>query len=260
MNTNCSKRILCLIKKIYDTVEHPSCWQEVLKELSAYVSDGKAALTIRDNNEKHIFVDRYKENKIYGFSNEGMNAYMTKSYLDDVWVAVELASEVGEIRQFSNHIPINKLQETKFYKEWLLSEKIMDGISVQLFKNKDIRIVLNVFYGNKPLQINALLRDIEILMPFLLQATKFWMTDVGVILKGGLNSHSKKIINESKITKREWEFLITRIRTGSNSDTAKIMGITMNTVYTYTKRIHEKLNVGTFSQAALLLDGYTHKF
>lgn len=186
---------------------------------------------------------------------------MTRHYLNDIWVAIELASKVGEVCQFSKELPIKDLEKTKFFKEWLSTQDIIDGISLQLFKNENIRIVLNVFYSKKNnFEIRALLEDLKILTPYLCQATMLWMKDVGVERDREVNLHYDSFKKDNEITNREWAFLITRIRTGNNQETAEIMNLEMSTMYTYTKRIYAKLNVKSFSQAALLLDGYTSRF
>lgn len=253
------KKILRLVEDIYKTVEHPACWQEVLQVLSEYIGDGKAALTIRDNTEKHIYVDRYKQNKVYGFSMDGLGEYITKYHLEDVWIPIEAKCGVGEICRFSTYLPVAELKKTTFYKEWLFTQNIMDGIALQIFKNKDIRIVLNVFFSSSTSQVNKLLQDIEILVPHFCQAAKLWMKSAGIDLGAGINYHQENFKKKYNITDRQLEYLLTHIRTGNNQKTADIMGIDVSTTYTYAKRIKEKLDVKSIASAKHLLEGFTNE-
>jgi len=254
------KKILDLVEDIYNIIEYPACWQGVLKKLAAYIPESKAALTIRNNRLEGIYVDRFKENKIYGFSMDAVNQYIMEYVREDVWIPVEAKCSVGEICRFSEHYDQKKLVDTVFYKEWLQPNNISDGIAVQLFKCENFRVVLNVFLPSGEYKAERLLEDLDLLLPHLLKACRLWMKRLDIVSVDNVNLHLENFKEKYDVTPAELDFLLCHIRFGSAKETAQELGITQHTAYTYTKRLKEKLGVASILQAVLLLDGYTHSF
>jgi DNA-binding CsgD family transcriptional regulator len=254
------KRILDLVEDIYNTIEHPACWQSVLKKLVDYIPESKATLTIRNNESKSVCVDRFRENKAYGLGMKGINDYVSRYYREDAWIPIEAKCDVGEICRFSERLSRKELAATGFFKGWLQPNNISDGVAVQLFKCNDFRVVLNVFFPLGEYQEEELLHDLGLLLPHLRKACSLWMKNRGMISEENIDLHLEIFKEKYGVTPTELEFLLCHIRIGTAKETARKMGISQHTAYTYTKRIKEKLGVPSILQAVLLLDGYTHSF
>ena len=125
---NCdSTRLLALVGLIYDAVLKPDLWNEVMERAAGFVG-GAAASIFRQDAIRRI------GNVYY---NWGTSSYYERLYFDkyiqiNPLLPVMLTVEVGRVCSSSELLAPAELFETRFYKEWVKPQGLIDNVFCNL--------------------------------------------------------------------------------------------------------------------------------
>ncbi len=260
MPKNNQQAILDTISDIYQTVYDPTHWQAVLQGLATRVNNGKAAITVRDNELGHIDLLDVLNTKTFGFSKK----FIEQVYTDEInlmnnWVDIEYAHELGELCIYENHLALEELIQTEFYKLWLEPQNITGGVSIQIFRNQYFRIVLTIKYNElkNSKALMKLFEDLKILSPHLCQATSFWMSLSGISdTPSHYKGRSEYLMKRYSLSKRELEVAAALVRLSTIKNVAESLYISENTVKYHIKVVKKKMGLKTSHEMMLRLFSY----
>jgi DNA-binding CsgD family transcriptional regulator len=116
-----------VIAEIYDAAIEPALWQRALASICNFVGGKTAALMWRDTAAQqaqvmHIFNDDPHYTQLY------FEKYLT---MDPFFPAAGLI-EAGHVHVQDEIVPRHELVETRFYKEWIEPQGIVDATAVNL--------------------------------------------------------------------------------------------------------------------------------
>lgn len=249
--------LLEIVYDIYYTITCPPHWQAVFKKLSCYIPNSKCAITRRKNNENgHIDTETFMSAKTFRISKVYIDSYADWGMLIDIWTPIEASFNVGDLCIFSERLPLEELIKTEYYQKWLKPQGINDGISIQLYKNDEYRIVLNVFYNSKIGQEKELHELLRMITPHLCHSVSLWVT----LLNNEKFCYSlidtTYFRNRYGLSKRQAEIANLCVRIGSNKEIAEKLFISENTVKSHFKEIIRKMKVTSRQEVALIASGF----
>lgn len=256
--SNCHELLDC-IKYIYQAIDDHRQWLALLEKLSGYVKNGKGTLSIRLNDSSEVDYLDTLFTKTYGFSSEYLEKYLELfaegPLVKTVWTKIESKSNFGELCIFSDHLPLDKLKRTKLYKQWLSPQELSAGVSLQIFRNEHIRIVISIIHDEKSdsSELNKLYSDLRILFPHLAQAMSLSLILLGVTDKSSFKGRSDYLIERYKLTKRELEVATALVRLSTVKKVGEFLFISENTVKFHIKSIKNKMGVRTSNEMFLRL-------
>lgn len=121
-------RLSHLIGEIYDVVLQPESWSGVLRLCSEFLPGHAAALFAKGVNGRggHVY-----------YHDDGIDAAHRQSYFDeyanlDPLSAMQYFSETGNPVSTTDCLPYPEFVQTRFYKEWVQPQGIVDFINVKL--------------------------------------------------------------------------------------------------------------------------------
>jgi DNA-binding CsgD family transcriptional regulator len=128
-----------VIGDIYDAAIDPSFWKQALASVTAFVRGSSAVLYWHDAAREqaqalHLFNENPEYNRLYFEKYLPMNPMFPAATFVDVGVV--MAS--GDI------MPNEELVETRFYKEWIQPQGIVDSLAVNLEKGVTRTSLINV--------------------------------------------------------------------------------------------------------------------
>lgn len=128
-----------VIGEIYDAAIDPTLWQQALGSICAYVGGASAALFWHDSATQrsqalHLFNDDPHYTKLY------FEKYLL---MNPVFPAATFV-EAGVVTTTNDIIPQVELEKTRFYKEWIVPQGIVDAIAVNLEKGTTSSSLLNI--------------------------------------------------------------------------------------------------------------------
>ncbi len=120
-----------LIGDIYDAALDLSAWSAVLEKFCGYVGATAAMIFWQDSTLKiaqryYSWGDEPHFTKLYFEKYVGLSPFITLPHFVDV----------GEVKSVRELIPWSEIQDTKFYKEWMLPQDYVDNVFVTLDKSK----------------------------------------------------------------------------------------------------------------------------
>jgi DNA-binding CsgD family transcriptional regulator len=146
MATSESADLSNTIADIYDAAIDPSLWQQALASICAFVGGSSAALLWHDSatvssQALHIFNDDPHYTRLYFEKYLPMNPmFPAATFMEE-----GLVHTSGEI------LPQEELEKTRFYKEWIEPQGIVDAVAVNLEKgvmrSSMINIRMDATYG-----------------------------------------------------------------------------------------------------------------
>lgn len=164
--TSESAELSRVIGDIYDAAIDPAQWQRALASICGFVRGSAAALLWHDSATHrsqvlHIFNDDPHYTRLYFEKYLPMNPLFPAATF----------MEVGVVHTSSDIIPQAELEKTRFYKEWIAPQGIVDAIAVNLEKgimrSSMINIQTDASYGPAD---DELRRRVALLVPHLQRA------------------------------------------------------------------------------------------
>ncbi|MBV9910540.1 MAG: helix-turn-helix transcriptional regulator [Hyphomicrobiales bacterium] len=155
-----------VIGDIYDAAIDPALWQRALGSICAFVGGHSAALFWHDSAAQrsealHLFNEDPYYTKLY------FEKYMP---MNPVFPAATFL-EAGRVCTTNDIIPQDELEKTRFYKEWVKPQGIVDGVAVNLEKGTTCSSLLNIrtnaSYGMADADMR---RRLSLLTPHILRA------------------------------------------------------------------------------------------
>lgn len=260
MEKDC-KQTLSLLEDIYETVHDSNHWNSILKLFASWVSDGKAAITARDNETGRVDGLDLAITSIIGIPEELIGKYVSEVSYYDEWIPIEVGHDysTNPICHFSAYLPKEELIRSNFYRDWLKHLEITDGIAVQLIANDSYRVVLNVFFNDSSStkQVQQLCKNISILAPHLRNAISFWLQKHTNYFFSGSQLRTKSLMDTYGVTERELHIVTSYIRTGSAKKTARECGIKSGTVHKNVAIMREKMNCANAQNLKMKLLSYS---
>jgi DNA-binding NarL/FixJ family response regulator len=134
------------IADIYDAAIEPTLWQRALASICAFVGGSSAALLWHDSatvssQALHIFNDDPYYSKLYFEKYLPMNPMFPAATF----------MEEGLVHNSFDILPQEELEKTRFYKEWIEPQGIVDAVAVNLEKgvmrSSMINIRMDATYG-----------------------------------------------------------------------------------------------------------------
>jgi DNA-binding CsgD family transcriptional regulator len=134
-----SVALSALIGDIYDAAMDPSLWKRALGNTCAFVGGHSAVLFWHDaaterSEALHLFNEDPHYNRLY------FEKYLT---MNPVFPAATFM-EPGVVHTTNDIIPQQELVKTRFYKEWIEPQGIIDAIAVNLEKGAARSSLLNI--------------------------------------------------------------------------------------------------------------------
>jgi DNA-binding CsgD family transcriptional regulator len=128
-----------VVGEIYDAAIDPALWQQALASICAYVGGTSAVLYWHDSATQtaqafHLFNDDPHYTKLY------FEKYLP---MNPVFPAATFA-EAGVVTTANDYIPQDELEKTRFYKEWIAPQGIIDSLAVNLEKGTTSSSLLNI--------------------------------------------------------------------------------------------------------------------
>jgi DNA-binding CsgD family transcriptional regulator/PAS domain-containing protein len=131
-----------VIGDIYDAAIDPALWKRALGSICTFVGGDSAALFWHDSATQrsevlHLFNEDPHYTRLY------FEKYLT---MNPVFPAATFM-EAGHVHTVNDIIPQDELEKTRFYKEWVEPQGIMDVIAVNLEKGTTSSSLLNIRTG-----------------------------------------------------------------------------------------------------------------
>ena len=241
-DANCNS-FLKLTEKISRVGLDWSEWEGVLEHFSSYVKNGKGSITVRQNDTFEIDIDNFYLTKTWNLESEFVESYRREHYKYDEWAKLEWHNPSDKLCVFSDHLPKTKLLQTHFYKHWLKPIKISDGVAIQLFEAKNIRIVFKIFHDDNTEAVLDLCRDLEAVIPHLCIATTIHMKALGITSDSEYRNQATQLERKYGFTPREIEVATASVYLGTNKKIADTLGIDESTVKKHIKSVLTKMNL-----------------
>jgi DNA-binding CsgD family transcriptional regulator len=116
-----------VIADIYDAAIEPALWQQALASICNYLGGTTAALLWHDSAAQqaqvmHIFNDDPRYTKLYFEKYLSLNPFFPAAGF----------VEAGLVHSQRDIIPQQELEKTRFYKEWIEPQGIVDAVAVNL--------------------------------------------------------------------------------------------------------------------------------
>jgi DNA-binding CsgD family transcriptional regulator len=128
-----------VVADIYDAAIDPTLWQRALAGICAFVGGASAVLYWHDSATQqaqalHLFNDDPHYTKLY------FEKYLP---MNPVFPAATFM-EVGLVHSSGDIIPQAELEQTRFYKEWIAPQGIVDSLAVNLEKGVMRSSMINI--------------------------------------------------------------------------------------------------------------------
>jgi DNA-binding CsgD family transcriptional regulator len=126
-----TEQVSRLIGDIYDAALDRSLWASVLEQTCGYVQGASAQLGVDDSAERSIrFLFEWGSDPHYLRLHEE-----TYCRLNPMTVPTMLYAKVGSVLASSDLIPYDELVASRFFREWVAPQGIVDAIAVTLDKS-----------------------------------------------------------------------------------------------------------------------------
>ena len=116
-----------VIADIYDAAIDPALWQQALASICTYVGGKTGALLWHDSARQQAQVMH-----IFNDDPHYTNLYFEKYLLMNPFFPAAGFVEAGVVHTQGDIIPQEELEKTRFYKEWIEPQDIVDAVSVNL--------------------------------------------------------------------------------------------------------------------------------
>jgi DNA-binding CsgD family transcriptional regulator len=162
-----SEHLSALVGAIYDAALDAALWPDVLLKTSHYVPGGATSLFAKDASAKSLVL-HYDDG---GIEPRYVQLYAEKFAKIDPSTTVHYFAEIGEPTSTINFAPIDEFQATRFYREWVKPQGLVDFMTVALEKTATTVAMLGVFrHDRHGLADDASLRRMRLIAPHIRRA------------------------------------------------------------------------------------------
>jgi DNA-binding CsgD family transcriptional regulator/PAS domain-containing protein len=130
-----------LIGDLYDAALEPSLWTSVLKSSALFVGGSGASLYAKDTISKSGAMHHHDG----GISEDCIQLYFTKYVRFDPSTTAQFCYDVGQPFSTADLMPYADFLKTRFYKEWVQPQHLVDHIAVVLERSSTGMALFGVF-------------------------------------------------------------------------------------------------------------------
>jgi DNA-binding CsgD family transcriptional regulator len=155
-----------LIGDIYDTTLDPSLWVDALESAARFIGGSAASVVAKDTTRRSMQIF-YQ----YGTAPLYQKLYLEKYVKMDPSTNCQLFAEVGDVICTEDFMDYGEFLETRFYQEWALPQRLIDGAMGILHKTATEVAMFGVFFHERDGRINGeTRRRISLLAPHVRRA------------------------------------------------------------------------------------------
>lgn len=172
---NMSRIETSLIPLIYEVIEEPKKWYQVLEAICRQTGASKGVLFLRNRLTAKLFIPPRMENHfesplLYNFDEEYIQSFVETYSQLDPWTPIEKLYHPFRPYALSSYLPIEKLRESQFW-EWLEPQGITDTVVTEIGMLQKQWIGLNIYFAYEDDVIrNRVLQVLTELLPHLRKA------------------------------------------------------------------------------------------
>jgi DNA-binding CsgD family transcriptional regulator/PAS domain-containing protein len=160
-----SGRLSGLIGDIYDTALDPSLWEGVLENAAKFIGGSCASVVSKDTARSMQLFHQYGTEPHY------LKLYLEKYVKMDPSTNCQLFADVGDVICTDDFMDYDEFLETRFYREWVLPQRLIDGAMGVLHKTATEVAMFGVFFHERDGRIDeGRLRRMRLLMPHVRRA------------------------------------------------------------------------------------------
>lgn len=161
-----SERLSKLIGDIYDTALDPSLWAGALESAARFIGGSASSVVAKDATRRSMQIF-YQ----YGTPPLYQKLYLEKYVKMDPSTNCQLFAEVGDIVCTEDFMDYDEFLATRFYQEWALPQRLIDGAMGILHKTATEVAMFGVFFHERDGRINSeTRRRISLLTPHVRRA------------------------------------------------------------------------------------------
>jgi DNA-binding CsgD family transcriptional regulator len=139
-----------LIGDIYDTTLDPSLWVGALENAARFIGGSAASVVAKDTTRRSMQIF-YQ----YGTAPLYQKLYLEKYVKMDPSTNCQLFAEVGDVICTEDFMDYGEFLETRFYQEWALPQRLIDGAMGILHKTATEVAMFGVFFHERDGRING---------------------------------------------------------------------------------------------------------
>jgi DNA-binding CsgD family transcriptional regulator len=159
-------RALSLAGDIYDAALDPSHWLPTLEKIACFVGGDASAIFARDSVNK-----TGNSFHSYGTTTQFKDSYFNKYIQFDPMDLAYLYISVGDVVSSSVIIPHQEFIETRFYREWVQPQGLIDNVISILEKSATSVVAVSVFRHERDGLVDDAARDrLRAIVPHLRRA------------------------------------------------------------------------------------------
>ncbi|HEY7458871.1 MAG TPA: helix-turn-helix transcriptional regulator, partial [Xanthobacteraceae bacterium] len=161
-----AERLSRLIGDIYDVVLDPSLWRSALRDIAKFVG-GSASALYSKNARSVTGASHYN----WGLQQRYLQSYWEKYIKYDPTTVGQLVFNVEDVYSAVDFITFEELFESRFYKEWIRPQGLIDHVGATLDKTATSVAACVVFRGEQegPVDDQARMR-MRLLVPHIRRA------------------------------------------------------------------------------------------
>ena len=141
-----------LINQIYETIDDPSAWQDMLEEITKGVGAVASIITLRDLKTATIVITPQIETELQSpliacFNEEQINHYLTNYRETDPWAKAQSYTHPYIPTLMSNLVVQKDLEKTEFG-QWARAQGFNDTIVVEIDRSQNSWTAFNLYFWN----------------------------------------------------------------------------------------------------------------
>ena len=145
-----SENLNSLIPMIYEVVEDPDKWYEVLAAICNVTGASKAIMSLRDRMTAELVIPTGVENSfnspmLYNFDEAHVQSFVETYAQFDPWTPIEKLCHPNRPYALSDYLPHKDLEASKFW-EWLEPQGIGDTVVAEIGVTATEWIALNMYF------------------------------------------------------------------------------------------------------------------
>jgi hypothetical protein len=186
-------QINSLIPLIYEVVENPAKWYEVLEAVCRITGANKAILSLRDRMTAELVIPtgvegNFSSPMLYNFDEAHVQSFVETYNQHDPWTTYEQRYHPNRPYALSSYLPHEELVKSKFW-EWLNPQGIGDTVVAEIGMLPKQWVAFNLYFAHD----DQVTRDrvLELMTELLPRLRKVW--HAGEVVRQGVLADSRAL-------------------------------------------------------------------